>query len=281
MKKSAFSLIELSIVLIIIGILIAGVMQGGNLVAMARLTSARSFTAKSPVPNIDGLIAWYETSTKSALKESEAYDNAKTTEWRDISPSSIVTKKNTLTKTAGSDVLYKAAGINKTPSLQFSGSGKISLASFYQGNSAQTTLFIVFRPTSGGSLRSILLDSFVGQNICSFGIKSNAANITAGINSSDATASFLSGSNYIVAAYFNGPSSGAYVNNASSFSPVNTDPGSNALTGLTIGSNQNGANAFTGMISEVIIYNRPLKLQERKDVMNYLSKKYKIAVMGL
>jgi hypothetical protein len=31
----------------------------------------------------------------------------------------------------------------------------------------------------------------------------------------------------------------------------------------------------------VIVYNRTLNLQERKDVMSYLSRKYKISVTGV
>ena len=131
---NAFSLLELAIVLVIISILIVGVTQGAAMINAARLTNARSVTSKSPVPNIPGLTAWYETSLRDSFKGSEAIENGQITEWYDISPNSLASKKNKLTKTAGSDAIYRISGINKTPSVKFSGSGKISLANFYQGN---------------------------------------------------------------------------------------------------------------------------------------------------
>ncbi|MFM7620236.1 MAG: prepilin-type N-terminal cleavage/methylation domain-containing protein [Alphaproteobacteria bacterium] len=62
----AFSLIELSIVILIIGILVAGVTQSSRLIRQMALSSARALTQSSPVPSIAGLVSWYEpTSEKS------------------------------------------------------------------------------------------------------------------------------------------------------------------------------------------------------------------------
>ena len=287
-KHSAFTLLELSIVIILIGILVGGVMKGGNLINSARLTSARSFTSKSPVPEIEGLIAWYETSSSDSFKASETVDGIQATEWRDISPNSVVTQKNKLTKAAAANMIYESTGINKTPSLQFSSTGKITLSSLYQGGMAQATVFLVFRPNVAPSSGAIILfDSIstVATNT-SIGIKSTAVNLNAGLlvdtGVGSNPASFANGKNYIVAAYLNGVKSGAYVNNATTLAGgANVSAGTNQITGLTIGTDKGGSNGFTGLISEVIIYNRPLKLQERKDVMLYLSKKYRITVSGL
>ena len=91
--------------------------------------------------------------------------------------------------------------------------------------------------------------------------------------------------NYIVAFYANGSSSKAYINNASSMTggaTFNIGGGSlGSLTGLTVGSTLNNNSYFNGLISEIIIYNRPLQTQERKDVMNYLGQKYGITITGI
>ena len=287
MKKSAFSLVELAIVLIIISILIVGVTQGAGLINSGRLANARSLTAKSPVAEISGLIAWYETSLKDSLNQSETGDAAQVTSWYDISPNSIIDKKNTLTKAATTNAVYRISGINRVPSIQFNGSGKFALSNFYQGTTAQATVFLVLKPEFAPSATQVIpFDADVAQDRFSLGIKNNAIRLDTGTGADTATsinaATFQTGGNYIVAGYFNGTSSAAYLNNATtSAGNSNINAGSNSLTGLSIGTDKNTNSGFSGMISEVIIYNRVLKLQERKDVMSYLSKKYKISVTGI
>ncbi len=48
-RQQAFSLIELSIVILVVGILIAGVMQGRELISKVHLQTARLLTTSSPV----------------------------------------------------------------------------------------------------------------------------------------------------------------------------------------------------------------------------------------
>jgi len=106
-QEKAFSLLELSVVILVIGILITGVMKGGSLVSASRINSARSLTARSPVGEINGLTAWYETTAlqsfgKRTVKNSENVakisvvqltesrsDEKKIEIWRDISPKCI------------------------------------------------------------------------------------------------------------------------------------------------------------------------------------------------
>jgi len=287
--KKAFTLTELSIVVLIIGVLITGITQGSGMIKTARLANARSMTSRSPALEISGLIAWYEPTLKSSFKDSESIEAKQTTEWRDNSPGSSILAKNKLIRSAGSAVTYEENGINNLPTLLFSGqsSANIALANFYQGSSAQNTVFIVFRPLfATSSTAKILLDSSSANSTSSIGIKSTALNLNAGTSVDTATAtnsaSFANGNDYVVAAYFNSSSSQVFVNNAATSAGSGTiNPNNNQLGGLTIGTDKSGTNGFNGYISEIIIYNRPLKLQERKDVMNYLSKKYKISVTGL
>jgi len=53
----AFSLIELSIVILVIGVLIAGVSQGGKMITKFRISAAASLTNSSPVHSIKNLVA--------------------------------------------------------------------------------------------------------------------------------------------------------------------------------------------------------------------------------
>ena len=65
--KSGFSLIELSIVVLIIGIIIAGITQASRLVRVSKLSSARTLTQSSPVAGISDLVAWWETTLEKSI----------------------------------------------------------------------------------------------------------------------------------------------------------------------------------------------------------------------
>jgi hypothetical protein len=195
-------------------------------------------------------------------------------------------RKNTLTS-SGSDITYLASGINQNPSLKFSGSQYMTLSDFYQGSLAQSTIFLVVRPLNApSSTAQTIIDSYSTGATSSIGIKSTAVNLDLGtsvdasISSNSPTSAFVISSDYIIGVYSNSTSSQIFVNNAATGVSAGS-AGSNSLTGLTIGTNKSFSSAFGGLISEIIIYNRPLKIQERKDVMTYLSKKYKIAVTGI
>jgi prepilin-type N-terminal cleavage/methylation domain-containing protein len=286
--KKAFTLTELSVVALVIAVLITGVTKGSGIINAAYLTNARSLTTKSPIAEISGLVAWYETSLATSLKANEAIDGQQVSEWRDNSPGSIAAQKNKLTRTATSDVTFELNGINNVPTIIFNAaaSANFSLSSFYQGISAQNTVFLVFKPVASVSGFTLLDSSSSAGYSTSITISSNTVSLNAGTSASTGTstnaASFSVGSGYIMAAYFNGSTSQVFLNNATSITGGATiSPGTNQLSGLTVGTNKSGSSGFNGWISEIIIYNRPLKLQERKDVMNYLSKKYKISVTGI
>ena len=59
--KLAFSLIEISVVILIIGILIAGISQGIDLFADYRFITAKNLTKNSRVGRIEDLEIWLET----------------------------------------------------------------------------------------------------------------------------------------------------------------------------------------------------------------------------
>lgn len=286
-KRKAFSLIEMSVVILVIGVIIAGVMQATSMVNSSRLSSARSLTTNSRILEISGLVAWYETSLIKSLKPSENLNNSNISEWMDIGPDSSVTQKNKLFKANFTGLSLQQNGINSIPALKFqANASKISLSDFNQGSISQSTICAVFRPESVSSAM-IYLDSYdAGSSSYSIGIKSNAVTFNAG-NSTETTqvpypASFAANNNYIVCTYITNSYAKAYVNDAiaeSGNAAINA--GSNPLKGLSIGADRFNNSGFKGLISEIIIFNRILQVPERKAVMEYLSKKYKIRVIGV
>ena len=63
----AFSLIEISIVLLIIGILVAGVTQSSRLISQSKINSARAMTQSSPVSSIKILFSGLKPLLKQVL----------------------------------------------------------------------------------------------------------------------------------------------------------------------------------------------------------------------
>ena len=285
-KKFAFSLIELSIVILVIGILMVGVSQGYNLVRSAQISNARGITAKSPISQMQGLLAWYETSMKESLDQSKLKDGDSISTWKDISPNSILNGYNQLTTTASANITFAQSSINKIPSIKFTGSSKLSLANFTQGASSQATVFLVVKLNYVPDTTNYKTIFDGNSADFSFSIRSNGIQINTGssVVSSDVANSFLNSGEYAIAIYFNGFNSKVYVNDTDSMfggSVINNPSGTNQLTGLTLGNNRAGTNGFSGFISEVAIFNRVIKAGERKEIFNYFSKKYKIAIAGV
>jgi len=82
-------LIEISLVILIIGILIAGVLQGIDLYQDMKLVSARSLTTNSRVNRIKDLALWLESTQEISFLKNEAKDGVVVTKWNDINLASI------------------------------------------------------------------------------------------------------------------------------------------------------------------------------------------------
>lgn len=59
--KSAFTMIELAMVLLVIALLVGGIVGGQSLIQSAQLAKARSLTQSAPVMNSEDLTLWLET----------------------------------------------------------------------------------------------------------------------------------------------------------------------------------------------------------------------------
>lgn len=116
----AFSLIELSIVILIIGILVAGVTQSSRLLRQVALSSAKSLTTSSPVHSISGLVSWYEPTLDKSFDEFEASDNSTVSKWYDINPTSS-SKIDLIQTDATRRPTYTSNAVNGLPSLKFNG----------------------------------------------------------------------------------------------------------------------------------------------------------------
>lgn len=154
--KKAFSLIEISIVILIVGILIAGISKGIDMVYDMRLVTARALTDKSPVGSIENLELWLETTLENSLATGTASftdvknpnDSDPIGRWNDINPTLINpnNKNHAVQNTLSYQPLYIKDGINGLPALQFDGFDDFFSATDGRTNLSEFTIFIVAKP---------------------------------------------------------------------------------------------------------------------------------------
>ncbi len=297
--KAAFSLVELSIVILIIGVLIAGITQSSRLVGKFRLSTARNLTKSAPVAGIPNLVTWWETTSSESLLDAEAADGLTVSRWTDINPQSQVRHIATQSTNA-SKPIYSENMINGLPALMFTRTSDTVgtyLARPYDSsvNPAQFTAFVVVKTKSAVSPGAIfssrnLSGSFSGYAL--YAINGTPSyqlwlhnNLSLGDNSPLNSAIAINSAEILSMSY-NGTNMNFYENGTSAGGPQ-ARPFTTSSTSefrIGVGSGGDGGSAssvawpYDGYIGEIILYDRALMSDERKDVEKYLSKKWAIKV---
>jgi len=299
MKRNlkAFSLIELSIVILIIGVLITGVTQGSTLIKKANLSRAKDLTIRSEVGNIKNLAVWLETS----LPDSVTVDsNGKVTKWNDINPNRPG-GVNAVATNSSTAPAYLTDMINGLPVISFTGSSSQFL---WWGTTSGDGLNLLVK--SNYTIFVVEKRAYTGTNLFMGGSSSNEySNMHLGYRDNtvithdryfdgvDCTVASFGGSNRAPAIHtFLFTSStitltsgstvvgSGYLMNGGAKASCYDSSKVNALVdypGATIGRYM-GTIYYTGNFAEIIIYTRYLKASERGAVESYLSKKYAIPV---
>ena len=281
----AFSLIELSIVILIIGILISGVMQGSRLVTQMRLATARNLTQGSPIASTGDLAIWLESTSVASLDDSATEDKAPIQNWYDINPQAI-TKYNALQTTGTKQPTYSAGAINGLPAVKFDGiDDDISLGSLSAGSNI--SLFFVIKPTTShveGLFDSAPGQPYVFRNYCDFGCPTDGQFSWWNNGSMPSVSLGLSATKpaiiYIETTFNSGtstPRTIAYYKNGTSTSNV-SDTNNNGIAWASprIGSINTNYVLYNGIIGEIVIFSRTLKPEERDSITSYLGKKWGI-----
>jgi prepilin-type N-terminal cleavage/methylation domain-containing protein len=286
-KNRAFSLIELSVVVLIIGILVAGVTQGSRIIKQMRLLSARSITNASPVNSIKDMIFWIETSLESSLLESEEEDNLDVSTWNDINNQSGYRNKGTSSGSQRPSFISDAfnSGI---PGIRFKGTDDVMIFSSLGFSGQQLTYFVVARRIVAVASSTVFSavapsatnDSDNDASLVGFfeGASSNTLQPFRTNGKSSATHPGNLNA-FIATSVFDGTNNTVYLNGVASTSVAST--GNFNINNLYVGCRYSAgaiSNCFNGDIAEIIIFSRALKTDERKSVETYLSKKYNIKI---
>lgn len=282
-KSSAFSLVELSIVILVIGILVAGVTSGSRLVSEFQLTTARTLTKSSPVAGIKDLMLWYETSLESSFKSSERTNNSQISVWYDINPQKPVKNSANQVSTTQNPLFIEGAFPNNIPGIRFDGTNdRLSFDGTFLVNTSYTIFIVEQRRSSKSNNTFISGNAAVTLSNLLLSYSSDSS-VKFGHYSFDiiyTVSSFISPTPVINTFYFNNGVEKKYWRNANSYysalNLIRTQP-LIAFAGATIGGGLSWG-SFDGDIAEAIMYSRNLTDEERSSIEKYLSKKYKITL---
>lgn len=282
-NRKGFSLLEISVVILIIGILIAGISQASDMIDEANLKSARTASKGSRVSRIRDLVLWLDGTAEGTTltsSEKQAIDGQSVANWRDSNPGSA----NRLSLT-GVSPAYNSSKTGGLPSVYFSGSQYLKLATKYDNSTDEYTIYLVYQPfalPASGST-SVIMEKRSATPSTSYPFKLELEG-TGFYKLSDSN-TFIYGTKKASTGKVNlirlsRSSSGSLMivvddvsasSNAISTSVRNSDE-------LIIGA-QNGAvpsNYINGRIGELVIFERDLSPKEEGDIEIYLYKKWKI-----
>lgn len=297
---SAFSLVELSIVILIIGILIAGVAQGTSLFYKTKLQMARALTSSSTVHGIKGLALWLETTSEQSFTPDQSVDEAQLYRWVSIANNISHPNYNAI-KTANSSVTYDATGpINFLPAVYFNGTNATN--SFFNISTSTSSANNTFVPTPNCNFtfflvyRSEVLDqnnkyvfyngTLPNNNGFGFGYFSSNFRrmVFTTINTPVLGSAMTHLTNEIISFVYRSSQVGSLVswqpyeytvNGVSQSSTIScNDPDNGALA--YIGFGRNATTPWSGHIYEVIIFDRSLTNEEISSIRQYLGQKYQM-----
>ena len=270
-KKAAFSLIEISVVILIIGILIAAVATANILIKKSRISTAQALTISSPINGIKDSALWLESGLNTSFQDSESSDKSPINSWYDNRSSA----NKVLVSAVGTGPVYSNS-INSIHAVKFEGSSvnylKIPDASFL--NNTDYTIFVLenrlsasgdnyfIGNNSSASEQKLILGYSLDQQVihsqASGAVAYNANIVSYASSSKPRIFSFVSDSSSGKKIYINGVL-------AAQNSDISTLSG---VTELVIGK------GYSGEIGEIAIFTRALKGEERRSIEDYIGKKW-------
>jgi len=284
-NKSAFTMIELSIVILVISVMVVGVVTGKSLIAKSRLANAKSLTRQSVINDMgDDLIAWYETSLEGSFKESETKtDGSFITLWKDSNKNAVnkndaKAETNPTLNTTNQPSLYQNVFYNSIPGLRFSGDQYLNFnGTKFAKNSY--TVFVVEQRRSGKNHNYFIASSNSTNNF--FGYRSNTE-ITQShtYNNFNVTIpGYISPTPRIHTFLFNNSVGKQYTLNGNNTQIANPSQltSIDSFDPAKIGY-LNSVNSYVGDLAEIIMFKRSLKTEEVEAIESYLGSKYGIPV---
>lgn len=287
MKKrnySAFSLIEISIAILIIGILVAAITKGSAVYYNMKHIAAKSITSGSVVNHIKDLHLWYEATLDRSFDQNYN-DGDLVDKWNNINPQQKQ-QFNLIQNVEQYKPTYLARGINDLPSLSFNTD---FLAEYLTLNGSYSIFAVFYRDENGPTEDTILaynggIHLEIRQENDFLRMLHRTPIGSSGGNNNYSTESLAVKKNYIISYIRNFDSEDPYLKiwfNNKDVTPASAivDIGdfNIDLVKFYVGAAyDNGGRPFVGKIGEIIIFDRAIDQSEIDKVEKYLSQKWAI-----
>ena len=275
-SSTAFSLIEVSIVLMLIGILVAATISAKVLIKNSRIATAQSKTRSSPVNSIPNSVIWLESSLETSFADEEAEDGTDLNSWNDIKSGSASPTNN---GSAGSTNPIYSNTINSIQAVRFSGNANsyFEIDGSALNNSDYT--IIVLEKRQGTGANYFLSDdgtSTDDNETIQLGYSASGAAKHSQGSGNEYTAAVESYSSSSespkIFTFIQNSSTGkkTYVNGFLSAENASDTTQLYGINKLHLGKN------YTGEIGEFLIFDRALKNEERRSIETYLTEKWRM-----
>jgi hypothetical protein len=166
-NKNAFSLIEISILVLIIAVLISSVSLGVDLYADFKISNAKTLTNNSIVNRIDDLALWVEPVSSSSFL-SNVKDGDSINSWINIglrvsSKYNIIPHTPIQNPSPTSVPIYKVNSINNLPALFFNGTSTcMEIDNKFDDNSENYTIFLLIKNSDNTGASLSILEKYRG-----------------------------------------------------------------------------------------------------------------------
>ena len=314
--KLGFSLIEISVVVLIIGVLIAAITTGTDLVKKSKVASARNLSSNSSIYGMSDLVLWLESSLPTSFPDEGDGESVKL--WSNNSP--FYNIGSAIADGDANAPLYKKYAINHTPSVRFHCDviNNLDVCKRYLNvpsisrllEETDLTIFILENRDAGhGALERRIIstsngaDAISGQGLNIYYNTSDQLTVRnstgASFSSTDVTpgpslhyltlfnndADFMVNGNTILRQGFNYyhnkrlPESGSMP----SVTTIIESGGDVRFATNSMGEGNiirigDSVNSYIGNLPEIIIFNRKLRQKEMIDIFNYFEAKYNIVL---